>query len=197
MTKKGFTLIELMIVLAIVAILVAVSVPSLLRSRMAANESAAIGACKTFCAAQEIYRRTDWDGDGFLEYSRNIGPNGARGNGESLYLNVSTNQEIALVTFAFARAEGAPGAGNVTPMAGYCFDIQMGTSWPINRSFLDNTSNLMAGYGLSAVPLQYNISGVNKFQISSAGVVYQSDTGDNTHNATFDINPANNWAATE
>ena len=64
MKSRGFTLIELMIVVAIIAIIAAIAIPNLLRSRMAANESAAIAACKTFASAQDIYRRTDYDGDG-------------------------------------------------------------------------------------------------------------------------------------
>src|SRR6266550_4023375 len=94
---RGFTLIELMIVVAIIAIIVAIAVPSLLRARMAANESSAVGSCKAFGTAQEMYRRTDWDGDGYLEYAKNIGQHGGRGNGESLYFNNAANVPIGLV----------------------------------------------------------------------------------------------------
>jgi prepilin-type N-terminal cleavage/methylation domain-containing protein len=52
---RGFTLIELLIVVAIIAIIAAIAIPSLIRSRLSANESATIGDVRTVLSAQAAY----------------------------------------------------------------------------------------------------------------------------------------------
>ena len=67
----GFTLIELMIVVAIIAIIAAIAIPNLLRSRMSANESGAAGAMRTISTGQVGFQTAafvDSDGDGVGDY---------------------------------------------------------------------------------------------------------------------------------
>jgi prepilin-type N-terminal cleavage/methylation domain-containing protein len=66
--KRGFTLIELMIVIAIIAIIAAIAIPNLLAARKSANEAAAIGALKTLTTSQSVFREGDKEQDGNLDY---------------------------------------------------------------------------------------------------------------------------------
>jgi len=66
--KKGFTLIELMIVIAIIAIIAAIAIPNLIEARKHGNEAAAIGALKTIGTSESLFREGDKDADNNLDY---------------------------------------------------------------------------------------------------------------------------------
>jgi type IV pilus assembly protein PilA len=54
-SKRGFSLVELLIVVAIILIIAAIAIPSLLSAKMAANESSAVGSLSAIKSAEITY----------------------------------------------------------------------------------------------------------------------------------------------
>jgi type IV pilus assembly protein PilA len=72
--QKGFSLIELLIVVAIILIIAAIAIPNLMRARMSANESSAAGSLRTINTAEVSYATT-YPTVGFAQLS-SLGPSG-------------------------------------------------------------------------------------------------------------------------
>ncbi|HEV8383477.1 MAG TPA: prepilin-type N-terminal cleavage/methylation domain-containing protein [Candidatus Acidoferrales bacterium] len=69
---KGFSLIELLIVVAIILIIAAIAIPNLLRSRIAANEASAVQSMRTITTVQNTYNSTY--GVGYAPSLASLGP---------------------------------------------------------------------------------------------------------------------------
>jgi len=70
--QKGFSLIELLIVVAIILIIAAIAIPNLLRARMAANESSAVASVRTINTGMVTYNST-YPTVGFATALTNLG----------------------------------------------------------------------------------------------------------------------------
>lgn len=114
-SNPGFTLIELMIVVAIISIIVAMSIPMFLRSRMSANEAAAIGSIRLLSTAQIGYHASalrDDNSDGESDYGE-LTALGNPGGGTPAFIGpalASGMKQGYLFTIAVA-----PGGGGATP----------------------------------------------------------------------------------
>jgi prepilin-type N-terminal cleavage/methylation domain-containing protein len=80
--QKGFSLIELLIVVAIILIIAAIAIPNLLRSRMAANEASAVGSIRSINTAAVTYSST-YPNVGYPASLAVLKPAAAAGSGAS------------------------------------------------------------------------------------------------------------------
>ena len=145
--QKGFSLIELLIVVAIILIIAAIAIPNLLRSRMAANEASAVGSLRTINTA-EVTFSTTYPSVGFAALA-------ALGGAAPCTTATSTNACLIDSTLS-----------NTAVKSGYNFAIANLTGAPV-----------IVTYDATAVPTVVGQSGQRGFFTDQSGVIRYDPTG--------------------
>ncbi len=146
--QKGFTLIELLIVVAIILIIAAIAIPNLLKSKMAANEAAAVGGVRTVITAQVTYYSTYDTGYATTLVALSGAATTSATWGQSNLLDPTFNSDPALKQgYNFYMKAGSPPASVPTSAANTVDDqtfdvgavpVTVGTTG--QRSFCDDQS---------------------------------------------------------
>jgi type IV pilus assembly protein PilA len=153
--QKGFSLIELLIVVAIILIIAAIAIPNLLRSRMAANEASAVGSVRTMNTAAISYNSTY--GNGFPSALSQIGTTGT-------------------AAVSCDNAEFLDSVLTSGTKSGYTFQILTGNGLgakPTGCSAAGSTD----GYGAVATPVTVGTTGQRSFCSDASGVIRFDATG--------------------
>jgi type IV pilus assembly protein PilA len=134
--QKGFSLIELLIVVAIILIIAAIAIPNLLRARIAANESSAASIVRTLNTA-EVSFVTAYPATGYAPTIAALGTGGV-------------NPCVPSATSACLIDETLATLGPTTGKSGYKFNA-VGQGIPVT------------GYVATGTPITVGSSGVNSF----------------------------------
>ena len=150
--QKGFSLIELLIVVAIILIIAAIAIPNLLRARIAANESSAVSSVRTVNTAEVTYQSAYPT----VGYSTTLAALGPGGKGSVCGTPNSTN--ACLIDSALSNASTQANA-----KSGYYFNIASSGA---------GAGGLVLDYTVGTSAAVFNQTGVRDFCSIEDGVLH-------------------------
>jgi prepilin-type N-terminal cleavage/methylation domain-containing protein len=145
--QRGFSLIELLIVVAIILIIAAIAIPNLLRSKMAANEASAVGSLRTLNTACITYSTT------YGGYPSTLATMGGEDSGS---LPTSTAAQLI---------------DNVLQTG-----IKTGYSFSFSAAAADSAGNIDS-YIITASPIKPGTTGIRYFYTDQTGVIRANSAG--------------------
>lgn len=180
MKRKGFTLIELMIVIAIIAIIAAIAIPSILAATRAANERNASGSLKQFSSIEITFKTSDSDGNKINDYW-------VTDVAGLYYVTPTASAQIRMIEISVCLADGntvpaswitAPLAPhNSNPKAGYWYQALINFEDYNGTTYVPVTyaSTNVDRFGFIAYPNSYGSSGKLVFIINEGGTMFKKD----------------------
>ena len=146
--SAGFSLIELLIVVAIILIIAAIAIPNMLRAKIAANQSAAVENCRSVTSAEVLYYTTFNIG-----FAPTLGALGGPTTG------APTSSDAQLIDESLSTT-----------------GVKSGYSFTYTPLSLD-ASGAYQDYSLNADPMTPNITGVNHYYTDEPSVIHVSAIG--------------------
>ncbi len=149
--QRGFSLIELLIVVAIILIIAAIAIPNLIRSRIAANESSAVGSIRTINTSEITYA-TSFPSVGFAATLTALGSGGTSACGSA----TPSSTAACLIDEVLSNA-----TTSATPKSGYYFTYAVvagspSTSYTINADPASAQSGTRHFYSDQSGVIRYN-----------------------------------------
>jgi type IV pilus assembly protein PilA len=154
--SQGFSLIELLIVVAIILIIAAIAIPNFMRSRVAANQASAVGSVRALNTAEFTYASTYGQG-----YSATLGYLGPPASGQA-----TDTTHAGIVDSVLSGTASGGSTAMTSTKSGYLFTYSPGA--PVNGQILS--------YTINADPVNRGTTGTNSYFVDQSGVIRQNTT---------------------